>query len=170
MMKKQLWFPGKNILATSSGSQHPLLLLLLQTKKNLQPKPFTADSTPNTHAGNPTKLRHKNDDKQCEAFRDSWSQYIYLQMVAEISREGGFYYTTLLIHVCALNPDIIQKLSLRESWQRNCRSPPPPNPCEKLAEIYSTICRSADFWRETGRRSTICRSADLLREPDGDLR
>ncbi len=89
---------------------------------------------------------------------------------------GGFMRGWVLLHysphsrVRTLNPDIIQKLSLRESWQRNCRSPPPPNPCEKLAEIYSTICRSADFWRETGRRSTICRSADLLREPDGDLR
>ncbi len=29
--------------------------------------------------------------------------------------------------VRTLNPDIIQKLSLRESWQRNCRSPPPPS-------------------------------------------
>jgi len=85
-MKKQLWFPGKNILATSSGSQHPLLLLLLQTKKNLQPKPFTADSTPNTHAGNPTKLRHKNDDKQCEAFRDSWSQYIFTNGGGDFTR------------------------------------------------------------------------------------
>lgn len=160
-LSNKLWEPAPITAAAAAAAAD---------QKKPATKTFHSRLHTHTHAGNPTKPRHKNDDKQCEAFRDSWSQYIYLQMVAEISREGGFYYTTLLIHVCALNPDIIQKLSLRESWQRNCRSPPPPNPCEKLAEIYSTICRSADFWRETGRRSTICRSADLLREPDGDLR
>jgi hypothetical protein len=72
-LSNKLWEPAPIAAAAAAADQ-----------KNLQPKPFTADSTPNTHAGNPTKPRHKNDDKQCEAFRDSWCQLIYLQMVAEI--------------------------------------------------------------------------------------
>jgi hypothetical protein len=120
-MKKQLWFPGKNILATSSGSQQPLLLLL-QTKTPTT-KTFHSRLHTHTHAGNPTKPLHKNDDKQCEAFRGSWWQYIFTNGGGDFMR-GWVYDTTLLIHVCALNPDIIQKLPLRESWQRNYRSPP----------------------------------------------
>jgi hypothetical protein len=85
-MKKQLWFPGKNILATSSGSQRPLLQLLplLQTKKPATKTFHSRKSNTHTHARNPRKPLHKNDDKQCEAFRDSWCQYLF-QMVAEIS-------------------------------------------------------------------------------------
>jgi hypothetical protein len=75
-MKKQLWFPGKNILATSSGSQQPLLPLL-QTKKPATKTFHSRKSNTHTQAGNPTKPLLKNNDKQCEAFRDSWCQYIY---------------------------------------------------------------------------------------------
>lgn len=147
-MKKQLWFPGKNILATSSGSQQPLLLLLLpllQTKKPATKTFHSRKSNTHRHAGNPTKPLHKNDDKQCEAFRDSWCQNIY-KWWRRFHERGWVYYTTLRIHVSALNPDIIQKLPLREPWQRNSTSlplPTPPNPCENLAEIYDlSICRS----------------------------
>jgi hypothetical protein len=81
MMKKQLWFPGKNILATSSGSQQPLLLLLLLCC--CRPKPFTADSTP----------RHTPEIQQSLFTRTTTNNVklleihgaIYLQMVAEIS-------------------------------------------------------------------------------------